>query len=148
MAGNPQIAQGTLNRIRGSVVIPNLPALNITAPDLSPQGISIAFEGEATGQLPTMTGTVTSGAPYQMVTVTIALLKTQSLSQAWEAQRQTLSTIGDITVTPDASTLSPYLFNNCSIDNVSPLTFAGVDASYILTLKGYYQINADLWSLV
>lgn len=148
MPSNPQIAQGTLNRLRGSVVIPSYPNLNVTAPFLGPQGIGISFEGETTLLLPTMTGTVTSPAPYQMATVTLALLKTQSLSSLWETQRQTLSTIGDITVTPDTSTLPTYTFNNCAISNVRELSFAGSDAGFVVTVMGYYQVNNSLWSLV
>jgi hypothetical protein len=148
MAANPQIQQGTLNRLRGSVVIPSYPALQVTAPFLGRAGISISFEGETTTMIPTMTGTVTSPFPYQMVTVSISLLKTQALAAAWETQRQTLSTIGDITVTPDTSTLPSYTFNNCAIQNVRELNFAGEDASFGVTLSGYYQINNNIWNLV
>jgi len=148
MAGNPQVVQGTLNRLRGSVVIPNHPELNVTAPYLGRGGISMAFEGETTTALPTMTGTVQSPLPYQMVTVTIALLKTQSLSSQWEAQRQTLSTIGDVTITTDTTSLGNYTLNNCAIDNVRELNFSGDDAGYTVTVKGYYQINSSLWSLI
>lgn len=146
MAGNPQIQQGTLNRLRGSIVIPNYPALNITSPFLGRAGISIAFEGETTTMINTMTGVVTSPMPYQMITVSAALLKTQSLAALWEAQRQTLAVIGDINVIPDTTTLPTYTFNNCAIGNIRELNFAGEDASYGLTLIGYYQINNTLWS--
>jgi hypothetical protein len=95
-----------------------------------------------------MTGTITSPFPYQMVTVTISLLKTQSLAALWETQRQELSTIGDITVTPDTTSLPSYTFNNCAIQNVRELNFAGEDASYSVTVSGYYQINNNLWNLV
>jgi hypothetical protein len=148
MAANPQIQQGTLNRLRGSVVIPSYPALQVTAPFLGRAGIAIAFEGETTTMIPTMTGTITSPFPYQMVTVSISLLKTQSLAAAWETQRQTLSTIGDITITTDAASLPSYTFNNCAIQNVRELNFAGEDASFGVTISGYYQINNSIWNLV
>jgi hypothetical protein len=148
MPANPQIQQGTLNRLRGSVVIPEYPALQVTAPFLGRAGISISFEGETTTMIPTMTGTVTSPFPYQMVTVSISLLKTQALAAAWETQRQSLSTIGDITITTDTSTLPSYTFNNCAIQNVRELNFAGEDASFGVTLSGYYQINNNIWNLV
>ena len=148
MAGNPQVVQGTLNRLRGSVVIPSFPNLNVTAPYLGRPGITMAFEGETTNAIPTMTGTVQSPLPYQMVTITIALLKTQALAPQWETQRQTLSVIGDVTVTPDTSSLPSYTMNNCAIDNVRELNFAGEDAGYVVTVKGYYQINNSLWSLL
>jgi hypothetical protein len=147
MASNPQILQGSLNRLRASVVVTNTPSLNVTPPFLGRQGIGITFDGETTTMIPTMTGTVTSPMPFQMVTVTMALLKTQSLAAQWEAQRQTNSVVGSITVTTDTATLPNYTFNNCAIDNVRELTFAGEDASYVVTLKGYYQINNNLWNL-
>ena len=148
MAANPQIQQGTLNRLRGSVVIPSYPGLQVTAPFLGRAGISIAFEGETTTMIPTMTGTITSPFPYQMVTVSISLLKTQGLAASWENQRQSLSTIGDITITTDTSTLPSYTFNNCAIQNVRELNFAGEDASFGVTVSGYYQINNSIWNLV
>ena len=146
MAGNPQVQQGTLNRLRASIVVPNYPALNITSSYLGRAGISITFEGETTTMINTMTGVVTSPMPYQMITVSASLLKTQSLSAAWEAQRQLVSVVGDINVIPDTTTLPTYVFNNCAIGNVRELNFAGEDASYSLTLIGYYQINSVLWS--
>lgn len=146
-ASNPQIAQGTLNRLRGSVVVVSNSSLNVTGPYLGRAGISIAFEGETTTMIPTMTGLVTSPMPYQMVTVTINLLKTQSLASLWEYQRQGNSVIGDITITTDTSALPNYIINNCAIDNVRELSFAGEDAGYVVTVKGYYQINNTLWSL-
>lgn len=148
MASNPQIAQGTLNRLRGSVVVPNYPALQVTAPFLARAAISISFDGEATTMIPTMTGTVTSPMPYQLTTTTINLLRTQSLASLWETQRQTNSAIGDITVTPDTTTLPPYTFINCAITNVRELGFAGDDASFVVTVVGYYPINNSLWNLI
>lgn len=148
MATNPNIAQGTLNRLRGSVVVTDFPALNITAPFLGRGGISISFEGETTTFINTNTGAVTSPEPYQATTVTVNLLKTQGLAAQYEAQRQTLSTIGDITVVSDATTLPAYNITNCAILNVRELSFNGEDAGYVVTLHGYYSINNALWNLV
>ena len=147
MASNPQVFQGTLNRLRGSLVVPSYPQLQVTAPFLGPAGISVSRNGEATTMLPTMTGTVTSPAPYQMVSITLNLLRTQNLAALWETQMQTVSTIGDINVIPDTAALANYTFNNCAIVNIGELTFAGQDAGYMVTLGGYYQINNSLWSL-
>lgn len=147
MASNPQIAQGTLNRLRGSVVVPAFPSLQVTAPFLGKQGISLSFQGEAAEQIPTMTGTVVSDLPYQMATISIALLKTQSLSSVWEAQRQSQSAIGSVTVTPDTSAHPTYTIENCSIGSVRELSFSGDDAGYVVTVNGYYQINNDNWNL-
>jgi hypothetical protein len=143
---NPQIPQGVLNRILGSVVVPSFPALNVTASFLGVEMIRLAFDGEATTFINTGTGAVTSGEPYQMVTVTIHLLKTQQLSAQYERQRQTQSVIGDITVRPDVSTgLQPYDFTNCAIQGVRELAFDGKDAGYAVIVRGYQLINNSLW---
>lgn len=147
MASNPQVFQGTLNRLRASLVVPSFPQLQVTVPFLGPAAISVATDGEVTALLPTMTGIVTSPAPYQVVTISINLLRTQNLAALWEAQRRSLSTIGDVNVIGDALTLPTYTFNNCAITGVRELSFAGQDPGYMVTVGGYYQINNSLWSL-
>lgn len=142
---NPNFPQGSLNRLRASVGVPDNDSLNVTAPFLGTEGVSLSFEGAATQFFGTMTGAVTSGEPYQACTVTINLLKTQGLAQLWEAQRQANSLIGDITVTTDTSTLNAYQITNCGIENVRELKFAGQDPSYMVTVRGYYLINSDLF---
>lgn len=148
MASNPLIDQGTLNRLRGTVIVTNSPELNVTASFLDRAGISLALEGETTVQIPTLTGVVQSPEPYQLLAVTIALLKTQSLSNIWKQRMELNSNIGSIVVTPDASSLGTYVGNNCSIQSVSPLTFAGQDAGWVVTVKGVYNINNVLWDLI
>lgn len=138
---NPLITQGTLNRLRGSVIIPSHPELNITAAYLGKEGISLSLEGETTLYIPTMTGAVTSAEPYQMCSVSINLLKTQFVSNLYKQRQELLSTIGDITVRPDTSTLGDYPLFNCAIRNVAELSFNGQDAGYRVTLGGYYCIN-------
>lgn len=148
MAGSPQVAQGTLNRLRGTITVVDAPELNITAPFLGRAGISLSFEGSVTVPLPTLVGTVQSPEPYQMVTVTAALLKTQSFSDLYKRRLETDSLIGNVTVTPDASTLSPYNLSNCSILGVRELDFAGNDAGFVIMLNGFYPINSSLWDAV
>ena len=86
MAGNPLIQQGTLNRLRGSVVYANDATLNVTAPYLAREAISIAFEGDAGMLIPTLTGGVTSPEPYQLATITIHLVKSQALANVYKSQ--------------------------------------------------------------
>ena len=148
MATNPLVPQGTLNRIRGAIIIPDQPQLNVTAPFLGKGGISLGFEGESVQFHPTMTGAVTAPEPYVMVSVTVNLLKSQPLANVYEAQRQTLSTIGDITIKPDASTLPNYLILNSAIESVRELAFNGEDAGYVVMLKGYYLTNNNLFNLI
>jgi len=148
MAGNPLVPQGTLNRLRGSLVVPLYPQLNVTAAYLDRGGISLAFNDQASLRLRTMTGVVLSGEPYQECTVTVNLLKTQSLSQAWETQRQTNAAIGNVSITTDATSLSEYDLQNCSIITVRELSFNGEVQAYVLTIGGYYSVNQQLWDLV
>lgn len=147
MATNPLVAQGSLNRLRGGVGVTDIPALNVTAPYLGKAGITLALEGEATTIIPTLTGTVISGEPYQMCAVTVNLLKTQDLANQWKLQQETLTAIGDIVVTPDASSLGTYPITNCAITGVRELTFAGEDPVMAVTIRGYYAINNSLWDL-
>jgi hypothetical protein len=144
---NPLVQQGTLNRLRGSVTVVTLPFLNVTAPFLGKEGIGLRLEGETTTYINTMIGAVTSPEPYQVCAVTIHLLKTQALSNLYKTQMEVLATIGDIVIRPDTSALSPYRLNNCAIANVEPLSFAGEDAGFRVTLRGYYLINASLFAL-
>lgn len=145
MAGNPLVSQGTLNRLRGSVVLTDHPELNVTASFLGPEGIRLALEGEPTTQIPTLTGAVQSPEPYQLCNVTVSLLKTQALADAYKKQYENDTVIGDITVRPDSSVLSPYNLINCSLGPLRELSFNGTDASYAVSIRGYYQINASLW---
>lgn len=146
MAGNPNIPQGVLNRLRGSVVWNSFPSLNVTAPFLGKAGISFAPEGNTTVFIPTMTGAVTSQEPYLMFSMTIALLKTQSLADQYKQQWETSAQLGDGTVRPDSSTLSPFQLVNCAIETVGAMSFAGEDAGMSVTIRGYYLINQALWS--
>ena len=56
---NPLIEQGSLNRIKASVVWNDNADLNVTAPYLGAAGIRLGLDGGTTVFLPTMTGAVT-----------------------------------------------------------------------------------------
>lgn len=144
---NPNIAQGSLNRVRASVTIPNFPNLNVTASFLGSEAISLAKNGEITTQIRTLTGMVNSPEPYVPVVMTIHLVRSQALAQRYEEQQQTNSVLGDIYCTPDASTLSDYTVLNASILSVQEQRFNGTDAGYVITLGGYQQLNSSLWDL-
>jgi len=147
MATNPLIAQGTLNRLRGSVVVPSFSTLNVTSPYLGKAGIKLSLDGETTTMIPSMTGTVTSPEPYQMASVTIDLLKTNGLAALYKAQMENNSVIGNITVIPDTSALPTYQMINCAIESVRELDFAGENASFMVVIRGYYIVNNAMWSL-
>jgi len=143
---NPQISQGTINRLRASVVIPSLPQLNVTAAFLGEEAIRMAFEGDATLFINTLTGAVTSPEPYLMVNVTVNLLKTQAIANAWKAQMETSAILGDLTIRPDTPMLNPYALTNCSIMRPGDLDFSGKSAAYPVSIRGYYIINNALWN--
>lgn len=142
---NPLITQGTLNRLRASVVWPDNPSLNVTASYLGKEGIRLALDGMATTFINTMTGAVTSPEPYQMITLTIHLLKTQGLAGLYKKQQETNSLLGNGTVRPDTSSLPPYGITNCAIESVTELNFSGADAGFAVTIRGYYLVNQDLY---
>ncbi len=142
---NPLVAQGVLNRLRASVVWTSFPGLNVTAPYLAKQGLRLALEGESTLYIPSMTGAVRSPEPYMMIGLTMALLKSQSLADYYKQKMESDSALGDGTVRPDSTPLSPYQIINCSIQSVREMDFAGEDASFAVTVKGYYNVNSTLF---
>lgn len=147
MAGNPLIDQGILNRILASVTWANFPGLNVTAPFLDKDGITLRKEGEASLQHGTMTGLVQSPEPYMPVSVIIALLKTQALCDAYKSQMEANSILGQGTVFPDVSTgLTPYALYNMSIQSVGELLLNGTTPIFAITCRGYWPINNALFS--
>lgn len=140
------IPQGTLNRLKGSIKFVNIPGLNITPPYLGKGGITLAFEGEATGIVPTMTGTVTSPEPYILARATVDILKTNGLSSAFQAQMQSTTVLGDFVFTPDTTALGTFYINNSAIANPAEISATGESATWPLVLTGYWIINNNLWS--
>ena len=57
---NPQVLQGTLNRLLASVVYANFPQLNVTSAYLAKEAISIGFDGDTSLLIGTLTSAVTS----------------------------------------------------------------------------------------
>lgn len=143
---NPLIQQGTLNRLRASVVWPGYPALNVTASYLGKDGISLALDGQSTTFINTMVGAVTSPEPYQMITLSINLLKTQGLAGQYKSQMESNALLGNGVVRPDTTALPSYDIVNCAIENVRELKFSGEDAGFMVTVRGYYIVNSDLWN--
>src|SRR5262245_3734845 len=131
---DPRIPQGSLNKLKASVIWANHPQLNITPSFLGPDGIALGFEGDAAIQLPSMTGTVPSPEPYQMLSLTINLLRTQYLAELYKQRMEFDARIGDGTVRPDVSTgtggIGLYQITNAVILGVNPLSFAGRDAGF------------------
>jgi hypothetical protein len=144
--GNPLVDQGTLNRIRASVIWTDFPALNVTSPYLSREGIRLALEGNATDYFGTMTGAVPSPAPYQICTLTLNLIKSQSFSNQYKRQFEANTMLGLATVRPDSITLGIYQLNNCVLESVNAMSFAGEEPGWVVTVKGYYLVNSFLFN--
>ncbi|OYV61583.1 MAG: hypothetical protein B7Z69_00530 [Actinobacteria bacterium 21-73-9] len=146
-ASNPLIAQGTLNRVAGRVVFANLLALNVMPSNLGQRGISLRVTGEPTTMIETMTGMITSPAPFVPVDVMIPLLRTQPLANAWQSQIVLYSVLGNVTIYTDAPTYSPYALNNVGVTAIGDQTFDGKEGTITYTLKGTLPINNQLWQL-
>jgi hypothetical protein len=144
---NPQIAQGVLNRARASVVFANNPQLNVTSPFLGAEGINLTLDGAITDNIETMTGTVTSPALYQMATVELDLLKSQSFSDVFKQFLENLAITGPFTVIPDSPTLSNYPILNGNIMSAGPGRMNGKAVQFLVALRGYYNINSALFGL-
>jgi hypothetical protein len=143
---NPQIQQGTLNRLLASVVYANYQQLNVTASYLAKEAISLAFDGDTSQLIGTLTGAVTSPEPYIYGTVTMHLLRTQGLANAYKQQIELNTTLGSVTVYPDSVALSPFELNNCVLQSVQEVAFDGTQAGLIVRLRGIYSINAALFA--
>lgn len=146
MAGNPLVPQGTLNLLRASLIWDDLPELNVTPPFLAKGSIALAFEGEKTVFIDTMTGGVTSPQPYQRVMIRMNLVRTQPLADAYKTRGEKSTLFGNCTVRGDSAALSAYQIINCGEATVQELNFAGQDPVYATSFHGYYPINSDLWN--
>lgn len=146
--GNPFVAQGTLNRLRGSVVYADFPELNVTAPYLAKEAISLGFEGDTAQLIGTLTGGVTSPEPYMFGTVTMHLLRSQSLSNAYKNQIEFDTVIGDVNIYTDSSTLGHFQLNNCVLQSIQEMAFDGSQAGLVVRLRGVYYINSAMYDAV
>lgn len=142
---NPLVAQGFLNRVRGAVSVTDSPSLGVTASYLGKEGISIRPDNAAADIIPTMTGTVGSQAPYQQVTLTIHLLKTQSLGASYQQRFASNTALGEVVVTPDANTFGNITVLNAYLVNFNEMSFNGMDAGYVVTISGYVTTNDNIW---
>lgn len=147
MSGNPLVAQGFLNRVKGKMTVTDLPALNVTAAYLAKGGISVAPISGSNTALPQMAGVVNSPEVYQQVKVTIRILKTQSLINAYQSQLASTSQLGEIVVTPDSTVMGDVTILNAAIANFGEFDTSGENAAYSIEIDGYIVINNSLWNV-
>ena len=143
---NPQVVQGTLNRLLASVFYADYQQLNVTASYLSKEAISLAFDGDTALLINTLTGAVTSPEPYIYGTVSIHLVRTQALADAYKSQIELNTTLGSVTIFPDTYTLSPFELDNCVLQSLQEVSFDGTQAGLVVRLRGVYSINAALFA--
>ena len=148
MAGNPLISLGTINIVRASVIIPSYPQLNVTSSFLGKGGVTLARRGNVTNFQDALTGRVTVPEPFVPVSATINLLRSQNLAALFEAQAQSLSLLGDVTIVPDTATFQSYSLSSMAIETLPDQAFASGDAGYNVVLGGTYYVNSALWNLV
>lgn len=138
--------QGSVNRLRGSVVFALNQELTITAPYLAREAISISWGGDAAQLLPTLTGGVQSPEPYVMGEITVHVLRSQSLADLFKTQIQTDTNLGSINVRGDSDTLSDFQFENCVLAGFESLTFDGNNAGFVIKIRGVFYVNSALWN--
>ncbi|MDE1854493.1 MAG: hypothetical protein KGI38_12215 [Thaumarchaeota archaeon] len=147
MATAPLVPQGTLNRVRCSIVVPNYTTLNITAPYMGRNFATITFEGDFTKLIGTGTGGVPSPEPYVMASISVGILRTQALASSWRTQWETQGAIGAVSIFSDTAAFSEFDLSDCVIQHFDPSAYDGEDPVSRLTIMGIYNINSAMWSL-
>ena len=148
MATNPLVPQGTLNRVRCSIVVPSFTNLNITSAYMGKSMATITFDEAAwVDQIQTATGVVTSPEPYVMATINVGILRTQSLAQSWITQATNTGVIGDVIIHSDTASFSAISLADVVIKSFDPGSYDGIDPVSKLVLRGTFYINNNLWNL-
>jgi len=148
MATNPILIPGNLNRVRASIIVPNNTTYNIPAQYLAKEGIAIAAQTAVNTQFQGMTTIVNSNEPYQLVQLTISLVKTLALAESYKELIENNPNLDQITVVPDTNVLSEFTLYNCAIMNWNGQSFAGTQADYTFMIQGAYYISNNLWSVI
>lgn len=145
---NPNVNQGTLNRLRGSFLVPNFPQLNVAPFNLGKAGMTFTPQGNAVLMIDTLTGRVTSPEPYIAVQIHIPLLKTQNLAELYKEQIESLALIGDCTFYTDSSALTPFKLISCAIESVENFAVNGQVPEIGIMIAGTWQVNDQLYNMV
>ncbi|MGC2161708.1 MAG: hypothetical protein WA634_07370 [Silvibacterium sp.] len=150
MATLSPINLGQLNRLAASVTVQSNALLTVTPPFLAEGALRLAPEGNFTDFIDVLTGMVPSPVPYIALTVHMPLLKTLPLCALYQAQFQTNTVLGAVTVRPDVSRgsggLQPFDIQNCGLMNFSELDFGGKQAAFVVSIRGTWYANSSLWS--
>lgn len=141
---------GQLNRLAASVTVQSNALLTVTPPFLADGALRLAPEGNFTDFIEVLTGLVPSPVPFIALTVHVPLLKTLPLCALYQAQFQTNTLIGNVTVRPDVSRgsggLQPFDVQNVGLLGFSELDLGGKQASFVVSMKGTWYANSSMWS--
>jgi len=146
MASHPLVTQGTLNRLRASVIVPGFTSLNVSSQYMGKNFVSVEPEGDFALLIETATGAITSPEPYCFMNVTVDLLRTQSLSQSWLTQAETTAVLGDVSIHPDTTAFDSIDISETIIQKVTPGVFDGQDPIVRVNLRGVFYLNNNLWT--
>jgi len=146
MSFNPFTQQGNLNRLYTNVIVPNFPALNVTAPYMGKGQAHLTFDGNFNNQIPTATSIVNAPEPYIMAHISVNLLRSQPLANLWLAQVQSQTIIGPVTIYSDSTAFAAITLLQCSIMGFDPGAYDGSDPVLRVTITGQYPINNSMWS--
>ena len=148
MATNPNLIPGNLNRVRANVVVPGNITLNIPAQFQAKEGLVVIPQTAVVTQMQGLTTIVNSEEPYQMVQISISVIKSLAISGAWINQIKNSPTIGTMTVYPDTDAMPAFTLYNCAITNWNQISMAGLQADFTIMITGQFNVSNDLWSLV
>ncbi len=148
MATNPMVPQGSLNKVRAHIVVPNYPTLNVSPSYMGEDMFTLDIEDDAVRQPKTATGLVNSPEPFVVATCIINLLRTQALSVQWLMQLKSNAMIGRIVAHSDSAAFTAQTVHNCSILKVQPGRMNGTNPTVDAIIRGEYFVNDDMWSLV
>ncbi|UMM63160.1 hypothetical protein [Aristophania vespae] len=147
MAANKMNPQGSLNCIRGSIIIDSHSDLNVTSDYLTVEGIQIIPTDEAAKLISTNTGVVVTQAPFLPVTVTLNLVRSQALANNWYKQIKKNCSIGNVRIVNDSPTRDDISLTNCIITTPGLESLATSQVKLSIEIKGKMNINNDIWSL-
>lgn len=145
MSGSILPALGTLNRALTHITFASFPALNIAAQNMGKSFGKLAFEGDFNHQAEVAVGVVTSPEPYVMASVTVGVLRTQSLGAAWWAQCLSDTTLGTMTAYPDSTAFPAITLSSVVVRSFDPSAYDGVDPVLTLVLRGCVYPNSFMW---
>ncbi|EKO2690279.1 hypothetical protein PZ802_004723, partial [Salmonella enterica] len=69
----------------------------------------------------------------------------QGLAASYQNRFASDTSLGEVVITPDASTFGNYTVLNAYLVNFNELTINGMDAGYVVTISGYLITNDKMW---